>query len=216
MIYIYLLKSFDAGASRYAMSGTIRLRGNKQASTPGTIRLSDKEKLLAKFSRRAVLLIDGSDSMGDSKKRFATTGAIAFAQGALEKSYSVGVIGFSSDARLICKPTTDIQRLQKACGCWPVSGGTFIGSGLSAAANLNLTAGDVIVIVTDGVCGKPDETLSIASQLKIRGIEILAIGTDDADQVFLQQLASRPDLGLKVEAGRLASTIGDASKLLKS
>jgi len=201
------------------MSDIIRLRGKHQAEKgdkPNTIRLRDREQLLKNQNRQTVLLIDGSASMGDSKKRFATDGAIAFAQGALEKNYSVGVVGFASNARLICKPTTDLERIRKACGCWPVSGGTFICAGLNAAVNLGLEPGDVVVVVTDGACGQPDETLSIASRLKARKIEILAIGTDDADQSFLQRLASRPDLGLKVEVGKFASAIGDASKLLKS
>ena len=201
------------------MSDIIRLRGKGSLKTPekpDTIRLQDKEQLLRKVNRKAVLVIDGSASMDGSKKKFATKGAIAFGQGALEKNYAVGVVGFANDARLICKPTTDVARIRKACACWPVSGGTFIGSGLLAAQSLNLGQGDVIVVVTDGQCGQAGETLSIAAGLKANGIEILAIGTDDADQTFLQQLASRPDLGLKVEVGRFASAISDASRMLKT
>jgi Mg-chelatase subunit ChlD len=201
------------------MSDIIRLRDKNRLGKPekpDTIRLQDKEQLLKRQHRRVVLVIDGSDSMDESKKRFATKGAIAFAQGALGKNYSIGAIGFANEARLICKPTTDVERIQKSCGRWPVSGGTFIGAGLLAAQNLNLESGDVIAVVTDGACGHPQETLSIAAALKAKGIEILAIGTDDADQPFLRQLASRPDLGLKVELDKFAAAIGDASRLLKS
>jgi Mg-chelatase subunit ChlD len=201
------------------MSDIIRLPGkdrDREANQPNTIRLQDKDQLLRPLSRRAVLVIDGSTSMDHSKKRFATKGAIAFARSAVERKYSVGVIGFANEARLICKPTTDVDRITKACGCWPVSGGTFIGAGLKAAAQFKLEEGDVIVVVTDGACGEPEQSLAIASTLKAVGVEILAIGTDDADQSFLQRLASRPDLGLKVEVQKLASAISDASKLLKS
>jgi Mg-chelatase subunit ChlD len=201
------------------MSDIIRLPDKNHPTKPekpNTIRLQDKDQLLQKVSKQVVLLIDGSSSMDNAKKGFATSGAVAFAQGALEKNYSVPVIGFSTEARLICKPTTDMARLRKSCQSWPVSGGTFVGAGLNAAASLGLSPADVIVVVTDGACGQPNETLVIASKLKTKGIEILAIGTDDADQLFLQQLASRPDLGLKVEVGRFASAISDASKLLKS
>jgi Mg-chelatase subunit ChlD len=117
--------------------------------------------------------------MTDSKKKLATEGAFEFACGAVKKNYSVGAIGFSTDAQLICKPTTDLERIRKACGCYPVSGMTFIGAGLVAARKLNLKSDDVIVVVTDGQCGKPSETLSIAASLKAEGIEILAIGTDE-------------------------------------
>jgi Mg-chelatase subunit ChlD len=201
------------------VSNIIRLPDKNRLSKseePTTIRLRDKEQLLKNLNKRAVLLLDGSASMNDSKKRFATSGAFAFAEGALEKNYSVGVIGFASEARLICKPTRDVERIRKACACWPVTGGTFIGAGLSATTTLDLESGNTIVVVTDGVCGKPDETLAIASKLKTKGIEILAIGTEDADYSFLKQLASRPDLGLKVEMARFASAIADASRLLKS
>ncbi len=200
------------------MADIIRLGDKKHPAKPEepkTIRLQDKDELLRKPNKRVVLLIDGSSSMDDAKKTFASTGAVAFAQGALEKKYSVAVIGFSTEARLICKPTTDMIRVRKSCQLWPVSGGTFIGSGLNAAENLGLDSADVIVVVTDGACGLPDQTLGIASRLKKKGIEILAIGTDDADQSFLKQLASRPDLGLKVDLARFASAISDASRLLK-
>ena len=201
------------------MSDIIRLPDKNNPTKPekpNTIRLRDKDQLLQKVSRQVVLLLDGSSSMDNAKKNFATSGAVAFAQGALDKNYSVAVVGFSTEAQLICKPTTDIARLRKSCQCWPVSGGTFIGAGLNAAARLGLNSADVIVVVTDGACGQPNETLVIASNLKTKGIEILAIGTDDADQSFLQQLASRPDMGLKVDVARFASTISDASRLLKS
>lgn len=180
------------------------------------IRLKDREQFQKEQSerRQAVLLLDGSDSMNESKKQFATEGAFEFAHGAIKRNYSVGVIGFSSEARLICKPTVDLERLRKACGCYPVRGGTFIGAGLKAADGLNLRPGDVIVVVTDGQCSRPPETLSLASGLKANGIEILAIGTDDADKQFLQKLASRPDLGLKVQVDQLKSAITNASRLL--
>lgn len=200
------------------MSEIIRLPNKGALRKPeqqDTIRLQDKETLLKKNYRKAILLIDGSGSMDASKKKFATKGSIAFARGALEKNYAIGVIGFASDARLICKPTTDAERIGKACGCWPVSGGTFIGSGLTEAQKLGLEEGDAIVVVTDGACGQPEKTLAIAFEIKRAGIEILAIGTDDADQPFLKQLASRPDLGLKVDVKKFESAISDASRLLK-
>ena len=90
------------------------------------IRLQDKEQFLKQQSerRQVVLLIDGSDSMTNSKKKLATEGAFEFACGALKKNYSVGAIGFSTDAQLICSPTTDLERIRKSCGCYPVSGMT--------------------------------------------------------------------------------------------
>jgi Mg-chelatase subunit ChlD len=195
--------------------------GRNEIGVNGLIRLEDKDKLIASvrpvYQRKVILLIDSSQSMDTgSKKQFATAGAIEFSVRALQLHYAVGVIGFADKAVLICKPTTDTARIQKACGLWPVTGGTYIGSGLLMARN-HVEPGtekDVIVVITDGQDGLPQETLAIASEVKAMGVEILVIGTDDADQDFIQQLASRPDLGLKVDRALWTAAISEASRLL--
>lgn len=61
----------------------IRLPGKNHArktEKPNTIRLRDKRQLLKNLIRRTALLIDGSESVGNPKKRFAISGAIAFAK----------------------------------------------------------------------------------------------------------------------------------------
>jgi len=86
--------------------------------------------------------------------------------------------------------------------------------GLRLASSLGPRAGDTIVVVTDGAVDDPKSTLALGTKLKASGVEILAIGTDDADKAFLSQLASRPDLGMKVVSSQLRQAITDASKLL--
>jgi hypothetical protein len=58
-------------------------------------------------------------------------------------------------------------------------------------------------------------SLAVAQRLKSSGTEILTIGTDDANQDFLKQLASRSDLSIKVASADLAQTISDTSRLLR-
>ena len=43
---------------------------------------------------------------------------------------------------------------------------------------------------------------------------LLAIGTDDANSDFLKRLASRFDLGIKINRSQLASAIVDSSRML--
>ena len=71
--------------------------------------------------------------------------------------------------------------------------------GILAAMNglKGLLGFKAMVIVTDGMPNDPDGTLSMAKEAKNSGIEIMAIGTDDADQ-FPKILASRRDMGVKV------------------
>ena len=75
----------------------------------------------------------------------------------------------------------------------------------------------VMVIVTDGMpngTGDPNASLNAGEDAKRSGIDIIAIGTDDADKGFLKRLASRTDLGVKVESKNLEKTITDTAKML--
>jgi hypothetical protein len=72
-----------------------------------------------------------------------------------------------------------------------------------------------VLVVTDGQISDVDKSLGIADALKAKGTEILTIGTDDADTEFLQRLASRSDLGVKVASVNLAQAITDCGRLLR-
>ncbi len=74
-----------------------------------------------------------------------------------------------------------------------------------------------MVIVTDGVPNGHDEpgaTLKEREAAIKDAIDIIAIGTDDADQEFLKKLASRTELGMKVSKERLEQTISSSASLL--
>jgi hypothetical protein len=86
--------------------------------------------------------------------------------------------------------------------------------GLELALSLMPQTGDTVVVVTDGAVDDPQTTLVLGTKLKAAGVEILAIGTDDADKRFLSQLASRPDLSMMVVSKNLRQAITDASRLL--
>ncbi len=73
-----------------------------------------------------------------------------------------------------------------------------------------------IVVVTDGMPDNPATVLSVAQRAKESGIEIIAIGTDDADRDFLNKLASRSDLMIKVSRELLGESIASAAKMLPS
>ena len=81
----------------------------------------------------------------------------------------------------------------------------------------NISSTRVIVIVTDGVPnedGDPESTLKAASMAKKNGIDIIAIGTDDADYEFLKRIASRIDLAVKTTNVQLGKTIGESVIML--
>jgi Ca-activated chloride channel family protein len=164
----------------------------------------------------AILLIDRSGSMAGAKTSYASSGAWDFSQAALKKGYRIATIEFATGASITCAPSRSGEDVRRGCFADSITGSTAMHEGLSLASSLRPRPGDTIVIVTDGAVDDPKGTLAIGAKLKSSGVEILAIGTDDADKSFLAQLASRPDLSMKVTSSNLRLAITDASRLLGS
>ena len=167
------------------------------------------------------LLVDRSASMEGNKLKQAKKGALNFAKDALAKGYFTGLIQFDSSAKLVCEPYKDISILEKALSKLEVGDTTHIAKAINLAHSLlkGLSGNLVMVIVTDGMPNGPGDPLSslkAGEDAKRSGIDIIAIGTDDADEEFLKHLASRSQLGVKVESRHLEKTITDATKLLPS
>jgi len=168
-------------------------------------------------SQTAFLLVDCSGSMGTGTKlEQARSGASAFALDAFGQGYSVGLIQFSDEATLLCAPTRDISDLRIPIKNLTIGGGTNMTHALQLAMDkLSLMNGlRAIVVVTDGIPDSRATALNMAQRAKEKGIEIIPRGTDDADQDFLNQLASRPDLAVKVSREMFAQSIASAAKML--
>jgi len=78
-----------------------------------------------------------------------------------------------------------------------------------------------LVLVTDGQPAVPEgylnpyeATLSAAESAKRNGIEIITIGTENADSDFLDRLATKKDLSIIVNTINLSRGIESASNLL--
>lgn len=165
------------------------------------------------------LLLDRSASMAGNKIGQAKKGALNFAKEALNKGYFTGLIQFDSSTKLLCEPYKDISVIEKAISKMETGDTTHMAKAINLAASLlkDLTTTRVMVIVTDGMPngeGDPLASLKAGEYAKKSGIDIIAIGTDDADREFLRKLASRSDLGVKVESKHLEKTITDSARLL--
>jgi Mg-chelatase subunit ChlD len=156
------------------------------------------------------LLIDCSGSMADYDKfNQAKEGALGFARDALAKGYLVGLIKFATLAEHLCEPQQKISTLQS----YLMELETGLTTNMTAAIKMadqklaEKTGARVMVIITDCFPNSKTGTLNAATQAKIKGIDIMTIGTDDTDEDFLKKLASRQELGVKVQREYLKETI---------
>ena len=71
-----------------------------------------------------------------------------------------------------------------------------------------------VVVIIGGQSNDNEAALEAAIPIKNRGVDIICIGTDNADKDFLARLATRSDLATHVSAKELRATIRDTSRWL--
>lgn len=162
------------------------------------------------------LLLDVSGSMDKAKLRQARDGGTSFAEDAVSKGYRVGVIQFSSRARLCVEPTTNLAVIREGLLRAVLPLGTNMAAAIELATEkLGRSQGlRAMVLVTDGYPDDAEAALAAAAKAKRHDITIIAIGTDDADRNFLKKLASASHLATTVPDDELKVAIVDAARLL--
>lgn len=163
----------------------------------------------------AYLLLDCSGSMATSMVE-AASGARQFSRDAVESKYSVGILRFDSNAEVLCHPTRELSTLEAAISGLVPTGSTNMTDAIALAARC-LGPGPArraMVLVTDGAPDDRDTTLGAALRAREAGVDIIAIGTGEADHAFLAMLASRHDLAVNVARQELASSMRAAALML--
>lgn len=163
------------------------------------------------------LVVDCSVSMGEGNKLSqAKRGTINFAKEARNKGYLTGLIKFESSATHLCEPLRDVSVLEKEVERINIGGSTNMADAIHIATErLKTKKGlPVIVITTDGMPDSREKALYEAERAKKVGIDIITVGTDDADKDFLRKLASRTNLGVKVSREQFGKGISSVTKML--
>ena len=175
-----------------------------------------RETVVERRASNVLILLDTSGSMAGDQLLQAKSGAVDFAHSASAKGFATALAVFGDRAAMVCDPGTDTTQLARKVAkveVGVVGGSTNLAAGLILAAKFAQLA--VVVIVTDGASNDNNAALDSAAMLKRRGVEIICIGTDDADRTFLARLATRSDFASYVPASSLRSAITGASRLLK-
>ncbi len=161
------------------------------------------------------VLLDCSGSMGEDRLDQIKSGVAGFVKEAT-KTYRVGLIRFDTHATLLCEPTIDASRLEGEAKTIVASGATNMAEAISLArTKLDERAGArAILIVTDGRPTSLDDCVKEAGAAKHDGIQVMAIGTSEAQETLLKELASTPELGRKVPSADFSSAISSSHDLL--
>lgn len=187
--------------------------------TPGGLQIRREGQPIGRtvLHRGAVyLVVDCSSSMAGEKIVQARAGALRFAVDAAATSYAVGLIGFSSRASLLCEPRDDVAQVEQHLPRLEPGGTTNMARGIALAMeNLAGRHGPLaMVVVTDGIPDDGAAALAAAEKAKKAGIDVITVGTHDADAAFLRKLASRSGLAVVVDDGQLGEGIATATRML--
>jgi molecular chaperone DnaK len=159
--------------------------------------------------RWVVFALDNSGSMEGAKLQNAVNALVDNARMMLGPGGDrcrVGVVSFSNSAEVVCLPTNDLNKLERAVRSLRATGLTAMDEGIELAIQLVMAAPEGVdkdvVMLTDGMpdSHRRDRTLHVAQGARDTGITLssLGIGIDDVDLDFLQSLTP---LALVIEAG---------------
>ena len=165
---------------------------------------------------RVFLLMDVSSSMIGLPLVEAQTAAAEFLDRCDFTTMEVGLISFSSLVALQCAATSNARRLNAAIGRLEAEGSTNLTDALEMARG-QLVASDwkrYIVILTDGFPDAAESAVEQALAVREQGIEIVAIGTGDADRDYLSRLASSERASIFARSGELVQTFGHIARMI--
>lgn len=168
--------------------------------------------------RSICLVIDSSGSMQGSKLAEVQAAAKNFVQRQDQSRNQFAVVQFAFDAKLLAGLGTDVARIGSAIDHMKADGATAMHLGLRVAEE-ELSAASPprhVLLFTDGVASWPPLALAAAQQVRNRGNQIIAIGTDDADRGFLSRVTGDHRLVLWAASGQFEAAFHAAEKLIAS
>jgi molecular chaperone DnaK len=165
---------------------------------------------------RVFLLLDVSSSMTGQPLIEAQTAAREFLSKCDLTTMEVGMISFSTLVALQSAATSNARRLHAAVHRLEAEGSTNLTDALEMARG-QLVSGDrkrYVVILTDGYPDAPESALEQALAAREQGIEIVAIGTGDADRDYLRRLASSDQASIFARSGELVQAFGHIARVI--
>ncbi len=166
--------------------------------------------------RSICLVLDHSGSMQHGKLEEVKAAAKSFARRQDLSKHYIAVVGFAGDANIAIPLTRQLGQIETAIDRLRIAGGTAIHLGLRAAEQALSDAGAPrhILLFTDGQPTWRAAALATARSVRHRGIQIVAIGTGDADTECMTRIAGDPRLVLWARSGQFEEAFQAAEYLI--
>jgi Mg-chelatase subunit ChlD len=165
---------------------------------------------------RIYLLMDVSSSMSGPPLEEAQAAAREFLAQCDFTAAEVGLISFSTDVTLQAEATSNARKLQSAIARLDADGTTNLADALTLAHRC-LASRDrtrYVVVLTDGFPDAAESAVEEAQRAIADDIQIIAIGTGEADRDYLSRIASTESGSLFARRGELVRTFGHIARVI--
>jgi molecular chaperone DnaK (HSP70)/uncharacterized protein YegL len=162
------------------------------------------------------LLIDVSSSMAGEPLVEAQEAARAFLDRCDFTHTEVGLVSFSDQVELQADATDNARRVLAAINRLVADGTTDLTDAIALARShlIELDRTRYIVLLTDGYPDAPESAVEEADAAKRDGVEIVAIGTGDADLDYLRRLSSTEEGSIFARRGELVQAFGHIARVI--
>jgi molecular chaperone DnaK (HSP70) len=165
---------------------------------------------------RIYLLIDVSSSMDGEPLAEAQAAARAFLERCDFTAAEVGLISFSDQVTLQAEATDNARKVQAAIARLEADGTTNLSDAL-VLARQKLASRDrarYVVLLTDGYPDAAENAVWEAALTREEGIQIVAIGTGDADREYLRRLSNTDEGAIFARQGELVQAFGHIARVI--
>jgi molecular chaperone DnaK len=166
----------------------------------------EQKKLASEFE--IMFMVDTSGSMDGEPLNRAMRACRDFVA-ELNLNYSkVSVVDFADLCKFACKAENNLRTIDKAIsslGSNNCGGGTSASPLSDCGGKFSSKGKRIIVVLTDGAWSEQNSEKAAAQRLKKDEITIYAVGFGDADERFLDSIASE-GCGKKIDLSRLSQT----------
>ena len=162
-----------------------------------------------------ILLIDTSSSMWGGKLSEVQAAATGFVERQNLTVNNLAIVEFSSNSQVLTNFDADKTELKQAIANLTPSGGTNLSQGLKTVASLLRNSNTPnILLFTDGQPNDPRASKSIAREIREAGINLVTVGTGDANSNYLTSLTENPDLVFFANSGEIDQAFRAAEKAI--